>query len=94
MNINRYKKLALGALFIGLFAAAGCGEWAVHDMESLLVPGLQHSEVVGLVAGFGTTFAVVPDLIAMLKRRSSRGMHPRMAAIMGAFQILWAITGC
>ncbi|MGH8730695.1 MAG: SemiSWEET family transporter, partial [Burkholderiales bacterium] len=33
------------------------------------------------------------DLIAMLKRRSSKGMNPRMAAIMGAFQILWVYYG-
>jgi MtN3 and saliva related transmembrane protein len=45
------------------------------------------------VAGFGTTFAAVPDLIAMLRRRSSAGMHPRMAAVMGAFQILWVYYG-
>jgi MtN3 and saliva related transmembrane protein len=45
------------------------------------------------VAGFGTTFAAMPDLIAMLKRRSSAGMNPRMAAIMGLFQILWVYYG-
>jgi MtN3 and saliva related transmembrane protein len=45
------------------------------------------------VAGFGTTFASMPDLIAMLKRRSSAGMNPRMAAIMGACQILWVYYG-
>jgi uncharacterized protein with PQ loop repeat len=45
------------------------------------------------VAGFGTTFAAVPDLIAMLKRRTSKGMNPRMAAIMGIFQIIWVYYG-
>lgn len=45
------------------------------------------------MAGFGTTFAAVPDLIAMLRRRSSQDMNPRMAAIMGAFQILWIYYG-
>ena len=45
------------------------------------------------MAGFGTTFAALPDLIAMLKRRSSVGMNPRMAAITGTFQILWVIYG-
>ena len=35
----------------------------------------------------------MPDLIAMLRRRSSAGMNPRMAAIMGAFQILWVYYG-
>ena len=35
----------------------------------------------------------MPDLIAMLKRKSSAGMNPRMAAIMGVFQILWVYYG-
>ena len=29
----------------------------------------------------------------MLKRRSSKGMNPMMAGIMGAFQILWIYYG-
>jgi uncharacterized protein with PQ loop repeat len=37
--------------------------------------------------------AAVPDLVAMLRRRSSTGMNPRMAAIMGTFQILWVYYG-
>jgi uncharacterized protein with PQ loop repeat len=45
------------------------------------------------VAGLGTTFAALPDLIGMLKRRSSKGMNPRMAAIMGVFQIVWVYYG-
>jgi MtN3 and saliva related transmembrane protein len=47
----------------------------------------------GILAGFGTTFAAVPDLVAMLRRRSSAGMNPRMAAIMGVFQIVWVYYG-
>jgi uncharacterized protein with PQ loop repeat len=54
---------------------------------------MQRSEIVGVVAGFGTTFAAMPDLIAMLRRRSSAGMNPRMAAIMGVFQVLWVYYG-
>ena len=41
------------------------------------------TQIIGFVAGFGTTFAALPDLIAMLRRRSSVGMNPRMAAILG-----------
>jgi MtN3 and saliva related transmembrane protein len=59
----------------------------------LIASTLQWSEYVGLVAGFGTTFAALPDLLAMLKRRSSAGMNPRMAAIMGVFQIVWVYYG-
>ena len=29
----------------------------------------------------------------MLRRRSSAGMNPRMAAVMGVFQILWVYYG-
>ena len=32
-------------------------------------------------------------VIAMLRRRSSKGMNPTMAGIMGAFQILWVYYG-
>ena len=35
----------------------------------------------------------MPDLIAMLNRRSTAGMKPRMAAIMGVFQVLWIYYG-
>ena len=45
--------------------------------------------IIGFVVGFGTTLAAMPDLIAMLKRRSCQGMNPTMAAIMGTFQIIW-----
>lgn len=64
-----------------------------RDTQSLLLRSFKRSEIVGLVAGFGTTFAVLPDLIAMLRRRSSAGINPRMATIMGAFQILWVYYG-
>ena len=86
------KRLQLCFLF-SVMILAGCGELAIPDTASLLFPGLRRSEVVGFVAGLGTTFASLPDLIAMLKRRSSKGMHPRMAAITGAFQILWVWYG-
>jgi uncharacterized protein with PQ loop repeat len=90
---TRFVRWALGLLcFSGAVALCAC-EGVVRDTQSLLIPGFQRSEVFGLVAGFGTTFAAVPDLIAMLKRRSSQGMNPRMAAIMAVFQILWVYYG-
>jgi MtN3 and saliva related transmembrane protein len=84
---------ALVALFICLLILAGCWESVLHDAQSLFFPHLQRSEIIGLVAGFGTTFAAVPDLIAIFRRRSTKGMNPRMAAIMGVFQILWVYYG-
>jgi uncharacterized protein with PQ loop repeat len=54
---------------------------------------MEWQSIIGFLAGFGTTFAAMPDVIAMLKRRSSAGMNPRMAAIMGLFQIVWVYYG-
>ncbi|MGZ9275300.1 MAG: SemiSWEET family sugar transporter [Nitrospira sp.] len=87
------KRVQMLGFFISAMILSGCAELALPDASSLLFPSFKRSEVVGFVAGFGTTFAALPDLIAMLKRRSSKGMNPRMAAIMGAFQILWVYYG-
>ena len=87
------KRLLLYSFFFSLIILAGCGELGIHDTQSLLIPRFKRSEVIGFVAGLGTTFAALPDLIGMLKRRSSKGMNPRMAAIMGAFQIVWVYYG-
>lgn len=54
---------------------------------------MEWHEIIGFVAGFGTTFAAVPDLLAMFKRGSSKGMNPTMAGIMGMFQIVWVYYG-
>jgi len=76
-----------------VLVVSGCAGLVVHDTASLLAPRFQRSEVFGFVAGAGTTFAALPDLVAMLRRRSSRGMNPRMAGIMGVFQIGWIYYG-
>jgi uncharacterized protein with PQ loop repeat len=83
--------VSLGVLSLSAIILCGCE--VPRDTASLLVPRFQKSEVVGLVAGFGTTFAALPDLVAMLRRRSSKGMNPTMAAIMGVFQIAWIYYG-
>jgi len=83
----------LGLLVLCAIALAGCADLVVHDTASLLAPRFQRSEIIGLVAGAGTTFAALPDLIAMLRRRSSKGMNPRMAAITGVFQLGWIYYG-
>jgi MtN3 and saliva related transmembrane protein len=88
--IIRLKKYLPVAILVSL---CGCNQLGIQDTSSLLVPHLQRSEIVGIFAGFGTTFAAMPDVISMLKRRSSDGMNPRMAAIMGIFQILWVYYG-
>jgi uncharacterized protein with PQ loop repeat len=90
----RFRTVRLAILLLTIIALCGCGgDLVPRDTASLLDPELKRSEIVGLVAGFGTTFAAVPDLIAMLKRRSTAGMNPRMAAILCVFQIAWVYYG-
>jgi len=91
--MDRFSRVALFVLFLICIMLCGCQELVPRDMRSLLIPELQRSEIFGFVAGLGTTFAALPDLIAMIRRRSSAGMNPRMAAIMGIFQILWVYYG-
>jgi MtN3 and saliva related transmembrane protein len=91
--MDRLKNLTLTILIPSFIALCGCQDLVPHDTQSLLDPNLRRSEVVGIVAGFGTTFAAMPDLLAMLKRQSSAGMNPRMATIMAVFQIIWVYYG-
>jgi len=86
-------KLSLGVLLASVIALQGCESLGIHDATSLLLPTFQRSEVIGFIAGFGTTFAALPDLIGMLRRRSSAGMNPRMAGIMCVFQFAWVYYG-
>src|SRR5204862_348336 len=93
-SASPWARLAeLAVLVPSVIALSGCGDLAVQDPRSLLLPAFTRSEVVGFVAGFGTTFAALPDLLGILKRRSSAGMNPRMAAIMCVFQVLWIWYG-
>ena len=87
------RVMTCGVVLLSAIMLGGCESIGIHDTASLIFPGLQRSEVFGFVAGFGTTFAAVPDLIAMLKRRSSQGINPTMAGITGTFQIVWVYYG-
>jgi MtN3 and saliva related transmembrane protein len=92
-NMGRFNRVTVAVLVLSFITLYGCKDMVPHDTRSLLIPRFMRSEVLGFLAGFGTTFAAVPDLVAMLRRRSSAGMNPRMAAIMGVFQILWVYYG-
>src|SRR5215472_12271512 len=91
--MGRFNGVTLAVLILSLIALSGCQDLVPHDVPSLLDPSIKRSEILGLLAGFGTTFAAVPDLVAMLRRRSAAGMNPRMAAIMGLFQVVWVYYG-
>ncbi len=91
--MRRFNAGILSVLVISLMMLVGCKELVPHDTSSLLIPEMKRSEIFGVVAGFGTTFAAVPDMIAMFRRKSTGGMKPRMALIIGVFQILWVYYG-
>ena len=91
--MGRFGRGSFAIVFLSLITLCECQDLVPHDTSSLLIPRFGRSEVLGFMAGLGTTFAAVPDLVAMLKNRSSAGMNPRMAAIMGIFQILWVYYG-
>ena len=95
MKLESFNRMTLthGVLLMSVIMLWGCEGLVPRDTSSLLAPRFQRSEILGFVAGFGTTFAAVPDLIAMLRRRSSKGMNPTMAGIMGVFQIVWVYYG-
>jgi len=100
-KLGLHRQAAIGAgrvtfavlSLLGLIALSGCQGLIPRDTSSLLFSGIRRSEIFGFVAGFGTTFAAVPDLIAMLRRGSHLGVNPRMTVILGAFQILWVYYG-
>src|SRR5580765_4691800 len=91
--MNCSNKMTLGVLLLSRLTLYGCEDLVIRDTSCLFIPRFQRCEILGFVAGFGTTFAAVPDLLAMLKRRSSAGMNPRMAGIIGVFQIAWVYYG-
>ena len=90
--MSRFKRGVLPVLVLSLIPLAGC-QHLVIDTDRILKSHVDVPEIVGILAGFGTTFAAFPDFLAMLHRRSSEGINPRMSAIMGAFQILWVYYG-
>jgi len=91
--MKRFNRVTKAVLLLSALILCGCEDLIPRDTSSLFIPRFHRSEIFGFLAGLGTTFAAVPDLIGMLRRRSSAGMNPRMAAIMGVFQILWIYYG-
>ena len=90
---HRTAGILLALLAPNFITLTGCQDLTPHHLELLAKPNTELSEIVGFLAGLGTTFAAFPDLVVMLKRRSSLGMNPRMGTIMGVFQLLWIYYG-
>ena len=90
--MRRFKQVMFASLVLSLILLSGC-QHLVIDTDKIVRSDTDLPEIIGIIAGFGTTFAAFPDLLAMMRRRSSEGMNPRMGAIMGAFQFLWVYYG-
>jgi uncharacterized protein with PQ loop repeat len=90
--MSRSRHFVCVAVLFCLALLSGC-QHLVIDTDRILKSDIDLPEIVGILAGFGTTFAAFPDFLAMIRRRSSEGMNPRMGAIMGVFQILWVYYG-
>ncbi|HTZ48861.1 MAG TPA: SemiSWEET family transporter [Verrucomicrobiae bacterium] len=88
-----FKRMALFVLLFCTLYSTACQDLTPKHLELLFKPNTELSEIIGFLAGLGTTFAAFPDLLAMLKRKSSIGMNPRMSTIMGTFQVLWIYYG-
>ena len=94
MTRDSFKRMLMcGVIVLSAIVLSGCESLAIPDTSSLFFPRFQKSEVFGFVAGLGTTFAAIPDLIGMFRRRSSKGINPTMASIIGVFQIVWIYYG-
>ena len=91
--MSRLTKGTFVLIFLISIGLCGCQNLVPRDTQSLLIPRFHRSEIFGFLAGLGTTFAALPDLLAMLRRRSAAGINPRMAGITGVFQILWVYYG-
>jgi MtN3 and saliva related transmembrane protein len=91
--MGSFIQTTFALLIVGSIASSGWDDLIPHDTKSLLIPSWQRSEIAGVIAGFGTTFAALPDFLRMLKRKSSAGMNPRMSTIMLVFQIVWVYYG-
>jgi MtN3 and saliva related transmembrane protein len=55
--MRRFKDLWFFVLLLSLFTLCGCQDLVPRDTSSLFIPRFQRSEILGFVAGLGTTFA-------------------------------------
>lgn len=93
MIFSNVSSVLLATAYVLSTSTGLAGQEIEPGVEALASSAITMKEVIGFIAGFGTTFAAVPDLIVMLKRRSTLGMNPTMAAIMGTFQFVWVYYG-
>jgi MtN3 and saliva related transmembrane protein len=91
--MHYFRRITFFFILLSFVGLTACQDLTPKHLELLFKPNTELSEIVGFLAGLGTTFAAFPDLMAMIKRKSSAGMNPRMSTIMGCFQVLWIYYG-
>jgi hypothetical protein len=64
------------AISLCAISLCGCKGWVPRDTKSLLFPKFQRSEIVGLVAGFGTTFAAPARFSHYAQTAFKQGYEP------------------
>ena len=90
-SLNRMMTFA--ALVPGALVLGGCANLGIHDTQSLLAPSLHRSEIVGFIAGFGTTFAAIPDRSRRSGVGRARASTRRWRASWRCFRLPWIYYG-
>ena len=76
----RFAKVILGLCLLSIFPLFGCQDLVPHNVPSLLDPTIQRSEIVGIVAGFGTTFAAAEAVCVSLTPLSRQRSRVRVSS--------------
>ncbi len=62
----KFDRTTLAILSPGLIMLCGCQDLVPHDTQSLLAPTFSRSEIIGFLAGLGTTRRL-PDPVRLLR---------------------------
>jgi hypothetical protein len=65
--MSRFQRVVFAAFVLSLILLAGC-QHLVIDTDKIVRSDTDLPEIVGILAGFGTTFAAFPDFLAMMRR--------------------------
>jgi len=64
--VSRCMRVVFAAFLLSLILLTGC-QRPVIDTEKIVRSDTDLPEIVGIIAGFGTTFAAFPDFLAMMR---------------------------
>ena len=62
--MSRFKRVVFVAFLPSLILLTGCQHLMI-DTNKIVRSDIDLPEIVGIIAGFGTTFAAFPDFLAM-----------------------------